>query len=42
MHFGGHGFAHIINNVVPKMLIKGFSKDEVDQITIANPKNWLS
>ncbi|XP_011499141.1 PREDICTED: phosphotriesterase-related protein isoform X3 [Ceratosolen solmsi marchali] len=42
MNFGGHGYAHIINNVLPKMLIKGFTKEEIDTITINNPKNWLT
>ncbi|XP_014206776.1 phosphotriesterase-related protein [Copidosoma floridanum] len=42
MNFGGHGYAHILNNVVPKMLIKGFTEQDIDAITITNPKNWLS
>ncbi|KAJ8687752.1 hypothetical protein QAD02_023546 [Eretmocerus hayati] len=41
MKFGGHGFSHIFNNVVPKMKIKGFTNDEIDTITIRNPANWL-
>ncbi|XP_033221328.1 phosphotriesterase-related protein [Belonocnema kinseyi] len=42
INFGGHGYGHIINNVFPKMLIKGFTQEEIDTITITNPKTWLS
>ena len=42
MNFGGHGYAHIINNVLPKMLLKGFTSEEIDKITIDNPRKWLS
>ncbi|XP_051171856.1 phosphotriesterase-related protein [Leptopilina boulardi] len=42
IRYGGHGFSHIMNNVFPKMLIKGFTQDEIDTITIVNPKTWLS
>lgn len=39
--FGGHGYGHIINNVLPRMLLKGLSAEQVDQISITNPANWL-
>ena len=39
--FGGHGFAHILNNVKPKMLIKGFTEEQVHQIMVKNPAKWL-
>lgn len=42
INFGGHGYGHIINNVFPKMLIKGFTQEEIDTITKTNPKTWLS
>ncbi|KAK2588330.1 hypothetical protein KPH14_004347 [Odynerus spinipes] len=42
VNFGGHGYAHIMNNVLPKMKIKGFSQKEIDTITMTNPKEWLS
>lgn len=41
VEFGGHGFAHLINNVKPKMLLKGFSEAEVETIMVKNPQNWL-
>lgn len=40
--YGGHGYAHIINNVIPKMRIKGFSDREIDAVTIDNPRAWLT
>lgn len=40
--FGGHGYAHIINNVLPKMKSKGFSQELIDMITIENPARWLA
>ncbi|KAL7027804.1 hypothetical protein ACKWTF_005595 [Chironomus riparius] len=39
--FGGHGFAHVLNNVKPKMLIKGFTEEQVHQVMVKNPANWL-
>jgi len=41
IEFGGHGFSHIINNIVPKMKTRGFTQDEIDTILIKNPTNWL-
>ena len=40
--YGGHGFTHIFDQVVPKMLTKGISQDSVHKILISNPKAWLT
>jgi len=40
--FGGHGYSHILNNVLPKMKVKGVSQATIDNITIENPKTWLA
>ena len=40
--YGGHGFTHIFDQVVPKMLRKGISQDVIDKILIANPRSWLT
>lgn len=40
--FGGHGYSHILTNVIPRMKTKGISKDVIDMITIKNPAEWLS
>ncbi|XP_049874287.1 phosphotriesterase-related protein [Pectinophora gossypiella] len=40
--FGGHGYCHIINNVLPRMRARGISQEIIDKITIENPAKWLS
>lgn len=40
--YGGHGYSHILNNIVPKMLTRGFTQSQVDKILIDNPKQWLT
>lgn len=39
--YGGQSFDHLLNNVKPKMLIKGFSEDDIDTIMVKNPMRWL-
>ena len=40
--YGGHGYAHIIENIVPRMRQKGFSADEIDAIIVGNPARVLA
>ena len=40
--YGGHGYSHILNNVVPKMLDRGITQDDVNNMLIHNPQNWLT
>ncbi|TTC44332.1 Phosphotriesterase-related protein [Bagarius yarrelli] len=40
--YGGHGYSHILKNIVPKMLSRGISQKQVDKILIENPKQWLT
>lgn len=40
--FGGHGFTHIFDNIVPKMLDRGLTQEDVDKMLIHNPKAWLA
>lgn len=40
--YGGHGFSHILKNIVPKMLSRGITQNQVDKILIENPKQWLT
>uniref|UniRef100_A0A2R5LM38 Putative resiniferatoxin-binding phosphotriesterase-related protein n=1 Tax=Ornithodoros turicata TaxID=34597 RepID=A0A2R5LM38_9ACAR len=42
MKYGGHGYSHILLNIVPKMLERGFSLDVVHKITQTNPQTWLT
>lgn len=40
--YGGHGYHHIITNVLPRMKAKGLSQDEIDTIVKQNPAEWLT
>jgi phosphotriesterase-related protein len=40
--FGGHGYGHIFENVVPMMRLRGFSQSEIDALLISNPKRLLT
>ncbi|XP_068618555.1 phosphotriesterase-related protein [Battus philenor] len=42
INFGGHGYSHIINNILPRMKSRGISQSAIDMITIENPANWLT
>lgn len=40
--FGGHGYAHILENVVPVMRAKGWSEAEIDLVLTGNPRRFLT
>ncbi|MCY4615314.1 MAG: phosphotriesterase-related protein [Chloroflexi bacterium] len=40
--YGGHGYGHILENIVPTMRRKGFSDDEIRAITEDNPASVLA
>ena len=40
--YGGYGFTHIFDQVVPKMLRKGITQDAIDKMLISNPRSWLT
>ena len=40
--YGGYGYAHILENIVPWLLDRGLSPDQVDDITIRNPAEILT
>ena len=40
--YGGHGYGHILENIVPKMRRKGFSEDAIRAITVGNPARILA
>jgi phosphotriesterase-related protein len=40
--FGGHGYAHILQNVVPLMRSKGWSEAEIDFLLTDNPRRFLT
>ena len=40
--YGGHGYAHILEHVVPLMRIKDYSEDEIQAILVDNPRRCLA
>ena len=40
--YGGHGFNHIIENVIPHMIEKGMSREQINNIIINNPADILA
>ncbi|XP_011301738.1 phosphotriesterase-related protein [Fopius arisanus] len=42
IQFGGHGYSHILTNVIPRMFSKGFTNQDIDAITLENPRTWLT
>ena len=40
--YGGHGFAHILENIVPRMRQKGFPEDAIEAILVRNPARILT
>jgi len=40
--YGGNGYAHILKNIVPKMLKRGMSSEVVDAIMVNNPRRMLA
>ncbi|MFQ6121974.1 MAG: phosphotriesterase [Dehalococcoidales bacterium] len=41
-HYGGSGYAHILQNVVPLMREKGMSEKQIHTILVENPKRMLT
>ena len=39
--YGGHGYGHILRNVVPKMRQKGFREEHIRTLLVENPKRML-
>lgn len=42
MAFGGHGYAHLLNNVVPAMRRRNMSEEQINDLLIENPKRFLA
>jgi len=42
VRYGGHGYGHILENIVPKMRRKGFSDNAIQAITVDNPARLLA
>ena len=42
VRYGGHGYGHILANIVPTMRRKGFSEEVIQAITVDNPARILA
>jgi len=42
VRYGGWGYAHILNYVVPMMRQRGITREQIDNIIIANPRRLLT
>jgi len=40
--YGGHGYAHILENIVPRMRMKGFKEEAIQAILVDTPKRVLT
>ncbi len=40
--YGGHGYGHILENIVPRLHEKGLSEEQVNVIVVENPANILT
>ena len=40
--YGGKGFAHIVENIVPRMRRRGFTDKQIDTVLVDNPKRILT
>jgi phosphotriesterase-related protein len=41
VRYGGWGYSHILNYVVPMMLQRGMTREQIDRIMVENPKRLL-
>ncbi len=42
VRYGGHGYGHIMENILPVMRRRGFSENEIRAITVGNPADVLT
>ncbi|MBI4234537.1 MAG: phosphotriesterase-related protein [Chloroflexi bacterium] len=42
VRYGGHGYAHILENIVPRMRARGFTEQQIRAILVENPRRVLT
>ena len=42
VRYGGHGYGHIMENIVPRMRRKGYADEAIEAITVGNPASVLA
>ena len=40
--WGGHGYAHILENIVPRLRQEGITEEQIRTILVENPKRFLA
>ncbi len=40
--WGGHGYAHILENIVPRLRSEGITEEQIQTILVENPRRFLS
>jgi phosphotriesterase-related protein len=40
--YGGYGYAHILENIVPELRFKGVTEEQVNTMLVENPKQFLA
>jgi len=40
--YGGYGYGHLLNNIIPRMRLKGITDAQIDQMLIENPMRLLT
>ncbi len=41
-YYGGHGYSHLLQHIVPKMKEREFKDDMINKLLKYNPQNWLA
>ena len=39
LRYGGTGYAHILENFVPRLRRHGFAEEDIDRLLVENPRN---
>jgi phosphotriesterase-related protein len=42
LRYGGSGYAHIVNNIVPRMRVKGFDERDIHRILVSTPQRVMT
>ena len=42
VEYGGWGFAHLSNNIEPRLRDRGITSDQIETMRVANPARWLA
>lgn len=40
--FGGHGYSHILKNIVPRMRVRGIPQEAIDRMLVENPARLVA